>query len=79
MVTVDSAHVYTREFGASIQATARAIDLSLAQGGALVCLVDGDEGELAELSEAPPVQIDGAVIYWGIDLDGAQWRIAVPS
>ena len=53
--------------------------MSKDERGALVCLVDGDEDELAELCEAPPVEIDGAVLYWGIDLDGAQWRVAVPS
>lgn len=77
-ITLDTPTLYAFDFGASIQATSKAIDMSKDERGALVCLVDGDEDELFELCEAR-TDIDGATLFFGVDLDGDGWRVAVPA
>ena len=78
-IDTDTPTIYAGGFGASLEAIEKAVELSKSEGGALVCLVDGDDDELLECCEAPPVEIDGATLYWGFDMDGVQWRVAVPS
>ena len=78
-IDTDTPTIYAMDHGTCLEAIEAAAELSKSKNGALVCLVAGDADELFESCEAPPVEIDGAVVYWGVDMDGVQLRVAVPS